>query len=172
MRVRAIRGDRQIPKAAHDWGAFKALSARNNYSGLEGLAHWLNQPSGLGRASRQAFLPIFTTPSSLEAIRLFNQLAAARRFRLVVTTLQQDGKVVAMPEIAGASDNTAHAIQMIWQWYFGSPHRARLKRCDQCGIFFVDNARPNNSQRCSKLCTWRWWNRERAAAKTQSRRKR
>lgn len=171
MRVRAIHGERHIPKTAQDWGAFRALSARNNYSGLEGLAHWLNDPSGLGRASRQVFLPIFTAPSSLEAIRRFNQLAAARRFRLAVTTLRQEGKIVAMPEIAGASDNTARAIQMIWQWYFSSRHRTRLKRCGQCSTFFVDNARPNNTQRCSQLCTWRWWNRERSVAKTRSRRK-
>ena len=47
----------------------------------------------------------------------------------------------------------------------GSPHRDRLKRCPECAKFFVDYARPKNSERCSTLCTWRFWNRERVSAR-------
>jgi hypothetical protein len=170
MRARASRGDRHVPKAAQDWGFFKELSARNDYSGLQALAYWLNDRSGLGRASRRAFEPIFAARSPLEAVRRFNQRAARLRFHLTVTPVRREGKIVEIPEIGGAS-NMARAILMIWEWYF-SPHRARLKRCRECAAFFVDNARPNNSQRCSSLCTWRWWNRKRSAAKARSRRTR
>jgi hypothetical protein len=45
--------------------------------------------------------------------------------------------------------------------YFENPERGRLRRCAQCGRWFVDGTRNKSARRCSRACTVAWSNAQR-----------
>lgn len=45
--------------------------------------------------------------------------------------------------------------------YFLNPSRDRLRRCEKCRRWFVDETRNKSQRRCSVKCTRAWWNRGR-----------
>jgi len=45
--------------------------------------------------------------------------------------------------------------------FFDGDNWERIKRCPQCGNWFVDNSKNKSKERCSKSCTNRWWSRDR-----------
>jgi hypothetical protein len=59
----------------------------------------------------------------------------------------------------------AKRAEGIWAaWLAGlivSPYRDRLRRCQQCGAWFVDLTRNKSARRCTRACTITWWNKQR-----------
>jgi hypothetical protein len=56
--------------------------------------------------------------------------------------------------------STGETLRIIAKFFDGDNYE-RIKRCPQCGNWFVDYSRNKGKQRCSKSCTNRWWSRGR-----------
>lgn len=56
-------------------------------------------------------------------------------------------------------DDAQFAIYLLWLYFFKDRGWERLKRCPQCGKWFVDTSSNKNKSRCSMECTWKWWDR-------------
>jgi hypothetical protein len=150
---------RHLPKAAGDWGKRGVFSEANQYRDLEFLALKLNDdPDSAWRIAAE----IVTAPTPTDAAARFNGFALGASFHLHVSVDDTGNECLAeLVADRAVPFGKRQAIRAVWDSYFRSPHRERLKRCAGCARFFVDYARPNNSVRCSKGCTWRWWNRGR-----------
>jgi hypothetical protein len=152
-----VPSHRRLPKAAQDWGPRGRLSRANRYGELEHLVLKLNDPDDPVWLTAAR---IVTASTTTEAARLFNALAETIPYHLHVSVEGAD----CWPDLVAGPGAAFHARQVartVWEFFFRNRDKARLKRCEQCGQFFVDYARPNNSVRCSDRCTWQWWNRER-----------
>ncbi len=55
---------------------------------------------------------------------------------------------------------TVETLRVIAEFFDGD-NWERIKRCPQCGNWFVDYSRNKGKERCSKSCTNRWWSRDR-----------
>ena len=161
-------------KGAQDWGEFGQLSLTNPHSFLENLAAELNTRAD---EAWQRAGEILAERNLSRAVGLFNEFAEAVTFRLKMSEWAENvrlslvkgkgvrrlsGRREPVADIVGPRTQHGKAVRYLWE-YFRLPDRRRLKRCaeEACGKWFVDYTRPGNGRRCSKECTWRWWNRNR-----------
>lgn len=56
---------------------------------------------------------------------------------------------------------TGTALWHLWLYYFRDRGWRHLKRCTVCHRWFVDTSNNKAQARCSAVCTWQWWSRER-----------
>jgi predicted RNA-binding Zn ribbon-like protein len=68
-------------------------------------------------------------------------------------------------ELASPSVSLAGFIHVLA--YVQSPHRERLRRCQQCRRWFVDETRNASARRCSRECTIKWSNSQRTKKGTR-----
>lgn len=104
------------------------------------LAEWLSQPAA--------------------AVREFNRLAEEAKMPLRVEQSWRDKGFVMTTSIAPA-DQLGTAVWFLWKFFFQGRGWQRLKRCRQCGEWFVDETRNKTRLGCSDECTWKWWSRSR-----------
>lgn len=61
---------------------------------------------------------------------------------------------------------TAQGVWVAWLAFFlDNPQRERLRRCQSCRRWFVDETRNKSARRCSRACTIAWSNRQRGQRK-------
>jgi hypothetical protein len=90
--------------------------------------------------------------------------AAAERFSRVIGAKAEISLTTRMPDMWFdwlPPFFRAHTPEGVWGLWlvglFGSPHRDRLRRCQQCARWFVDETRNKSQRRCSRACTIAWW---------------
>jgi hypothetical protein len=97
---------------------------------------------------------------------LFNQLAGDVAFRYVAWAPDPQPDVV---QIVLQPHEPGKFIVATVVRYIENPARDRLRRCPQCGLLFVDATRNKSAQRCSRACTVKWSNSQRAQKRGGSR---
>jgi len=94
------------------------------------------------------------------AIHLFNHHALENPVSLRLVTTKVKGKDRIYPEHLPTT-KMQEALWFLWRFFFHDEGWKRLKRCPQCMKWFVDDTKNKIKQRCSRHCTWQWWNRDR-----------
>jgi predicted RNA-binding Zn ribbon-like protein len=99
------------------------------------------------------------------AAAAFDALAAEQPIQFTVRHSNLRGPWVIQPDyrvpirLVGRS---AQGVMAVWlAGYFANPQRDRLRRCEQCRRWYVDETRNKSSRRCSRACTIRWSNAQR-----------
>ncbi len=103
---------------------------------------------------------------SKQAAELFRTMVADQTFRyglLDLTTLRTPPELAHTQYRVGleASGPKGAMAQVLAYHFFDNPQRDRLRRCQQCSRWFVDETRNRSAQRCSRACTIAWSNSQR-----------
>lgn len=116
----------------------------------------------------EAELPLGSGSSlSRQLVKRFNRLAEEAPVTLQILEMElpkwgaKGARRHTQPTI-GVSENPMAGLLLtpLW-WALQTPALNRLRRCPQCSKWFVDRTRNRSAKRCSKRCTWAWWNRPR-----------
>lgn len=108
-----------------------------------------------------------------DAVRLFNQLAAAPVPLAIrgagVDVIKTRTVIISGPQLR--VDNVAGSVALLlYADFFLNPQATRLKVCEFCQKVFVDRSKANRALRCSPACTWRRWSRDARKAAGHGRR--
>lgn len=130
------------------------------------LAALLNDDSTSSRDARRAVEAVLgTSPSgqlSAEGVRRFNAAVIRAKLYPALVYVRLAERIFAAlndpdPQRAGSG--------LTALWLLAEDHGLeRLKRCEQCGQWFIDLTRNGSKLRCTARCTWRTWNRSRRRA--------
>jgi hypothetical protein len=102
---------------------------------------------------------------SRQAAERFNALVGDASFRYKATswaTLGMPERLLDTHWGTGQYSTTPGAsIAIALSAFFSNPQRQRLRRCQQCARWFVDETRNRSQRRCSRACTIAWSNKQR-----------
>lgn len=87
----------------------------------------------------------------------FNRMAKENPISLHVKPVRSPKNMIEF-KTDGPTTMGQFAVYSLWLYFFREGGWERLKRCPQCGRWFVDSSRNKNKKRCSPECTWDWWN--------------
>lgn len=98
----------------------------------------------------QEFKPSIDSP-----LHFFNQVAQENPITLKFIGLKKKRRIEFDTTVDGSP--TGLALWVLWREYFGRKGWERIKKCRQCGHWFVDRARNRKTECCSPKCTWKFW---------------
>jgi predicted RNA-binding Zn ribbon-like protein len=102
-----------------------------------------------------------TTRSMRQALDDFDKWAARKPVTLTIVREDITKEFTVGTElnvgVLMKGDPERAALWFLCEGFFKNEKRRRLKRCPQCGIWFVDKTRPGVMARCSASCTNKWW---------------
>lgn len=147
---------------------------------LRGLASTLNELSSKKGSNpdldklEKAISMVVSAPAGAEkkkrlvsAAYLFNDLGIKYPMPPMVTAgglveriIMTRGYLEKYPLDRSPMWRTGETLRVIAEFFDGD-NWERIKRCPQCGNWFVDYSRNKGKERCSKGCTNRWWSRDR-----------
>jgi hypothetical protein len=149
-----------ISRQARD---LKMLAVILNGQAWKGSADIVRDATAVVEASTELPYPFVSRKTG----QLFLALAGDVPFRYVVDEMQPQAHTPAVLRDAGAvfvflqaSSIRGLAARELEQ-YFRNPARDRLRRCQQCARWFVDETRNKSALRCSRACTIAWSNSQR-----------
>jgi len=93
------------------------------------------------------------------AIMHFNDWAEENPVPLFIELVRSSQNKIEFKTGELPRDDAQLAIYLLWVYFFRDRGWERLKRCPQCGKWFVDASSNKNKSRCSMECTWKWWDR-------------
>jgi hypothetical protein len=93
------------------------------------------------------------------AVMDFNEMAEENPVPLHIESLLFPDNKTEFITDEQPRDSAQFAVYLLWLDFFRGRGWERLKRCPQCGKWFVDGSRNRNKNRCSMDCTWKWWSR-------------
>ena len=146
-----------------------AIPGHRRLRELEAIAELLNWRSGpypepWSRArsnARRIVEGIVLSPSLTQAAKQFTIHAAVHPLRMEVEMGRKvGGDSTPIPILASPLphlDEVGHALGRLWRAYFHAEGWKRLKHCTVCPRWFVDLTSDTRKQRCSVVCTNRWW---------------
>jgi hypothetical protein len=94
------------------------------------------------------------------AVRKFNALARTAPVHLALVTKRVNGAIQIEISLQ-ADDVMARVLRQLWQTVFQEDRLDRLKRCDRCARWFVDEGDNRRARFCGPECEQRWWTRPR-----------
>ncbi len=141
------------------WPAAEAWRA------AEGIVSWVVPDAGApkGRTfltgARPSSWPTPAKPLRLEfAARAFNRMTKKIPARLIIRGIRTKRGRLDLRSTVESPGEGGWAAWLLWRSFFQDEGWLRLKRCAQCRRWFVDTTRNHKKERCSKRCTWGWWN--------------
>ncbi len=91
------------------------------------------------------------------AIKSFNLLAKKHPLPLMVRRIQRPQGGFNIYPAPRRETPMQYAIFLLAYYFFSERGWERLKKCPQCGIWFVDSSKNRRKERCSEECTNKWW---------------
>lgn len=103
--------------------------------------------------------PTWVSPSLESPLYFFNRQAKENPIILKFIGVKRKARPVQIYPIAEGSPNRllGSTLWLLWEDYFTKEGWKRLKRCPQCGGWFVDRTRNKKKERCSSDCTTKFW---------------
>jgi hypothetical protein len=94
------------------------------------------------------------------AVRKFNALAREAPVRLTLIG-ERTRTGMRIDAALSADDMLPIVLRQVWQALFLEKQLDRLKRCDRCARWFVDQGANRRARFCGAGCEQRWWTRAR-----------
>lgn len=148
-----------------------------NFSGLRFIADRLNDSpqSEPWRQAEKVVSSSVTKPHPYRtilggdfpslAVDRFNRLAKRSPICLFVDQgITEKGRLLTRARTDSHNDPFSNMVWFLWRFFFQEGGFRRLKKCPQCGRWFVDRSKNRTAVRCSKSCSDKWWNRSKRLA--------
>lgn len=96
----------------------------------------------------------------IKAAKLFNELA--KKYPIPLRVIQVGDDIEEQIKMVKSFDRSPthemeDALRILEKYFFHGDGWERLKKCPQCGKWFVDDSRNKKKERCSPHCTWQFW---------------